>query len=396
MHKQPRRKNVHSSNAFKFSSSRLDSHQDQKTFKKVFMGGIPQYSTKHLLVKYLSRYGEVENIFLPKTKRGTLKGFCIIRFKRQATVEKVLRLKEVEIEGKIVSLKPCLPIEDAEQQKKNSEELKIFVSGIEPESCEREIKDFFSSFGSIDHFRIILDPRTGIPRGFGYLKTRDLSSYRYILDIYQFKYESQTLTAEPSHRRSQNMNDKSFQHRRISDYSPDRNPSSSERLNKKTSGRHENPFNKEVDEFENQSIEGSYLPTKLKDNIQNRILNLSNTKPKKLNTNRSKCQQSKSKNNSKERSYEQQVIIEDNDHIFLKKQNPQNLRNKKVNDFAEDNRRPQSSRNQPNIGDSHGRRKQALVYIEGYWKFVEIDAWLEATNDIKNKYRYNAKLDQER
>lgn len=166
--------------------------------RKIFVGGIPQNSTKSGLISFFSSFGQISNVVLPKGKGGSIKGFCIVQFGKEEVALKVISLRELKLSGKLVSLKACMPVQQANQQKASSESLKVFVSGFKQGANEEKTKLFFSTFGQIEHVRLIVNPRTGTLRGFGYVKVFDRATFSRIISIKVFTLNGQALVAEAS------------------------------------------------------------------------------------------------------------------------------------------------------------------------------------------------------
>uniref|UniRef100_A0A8C9E5W2 RRM domain-containing protein n=1 Tax=Phocoena sinus TaxID=42100 RepID=A0A8C9E5W2_PHOSS len=88
----------------------MDPHSSHTTSKqddgKMFIGGLSWDTSKKDLTEYLSRFGEVVDCTMkthPVTGRS--RGFGFVHFKDAASVDKVLKLKEHKLDGKLIDPK---------------------------------------------------------------------------------------------------------------------------------------------------------------------------------------------------------------------------------------------------------------------------------------------------
>lgn len=48
--------------------------------------------------------------------------------------------------------------------------MNLFVGNLSPDTSEADLKKAFSEFGNIVSVKILIDPTTGMPRGFGFVE----------------------------------------------------------------------------------------------------------------------------------------------------------------------------------------------------------------------------------
>lgn len=48
--------------------------------------------------------------------------------------------------------------------------MNLFVGNLSPETTEQQLRNAFSEFGVIKSVKIIIDPQTGMPKGFGFVE----------------------------------------------------------------------------------------------------------------------------------------------------------------------------------------------------------------------------------
>lgn len=62
--------------------------------------------------------------------------------------------------------------------------MNLFVGNLSPETTEQNLRDIFTEFGNIVSLKIIIDPQTGLPKGFGFVEYDDkFSAYDAIDNI---------------------------------------------------------------------------------------------------------------------------------------------------------------------------------------------------------------------
>ncbi|KAB1218413.1 Heterogeneous nuclear ribonucleoprotein 1 [Morella rubra] len=121
-----------------------------------------------LICEISSKYGEItDSVIMIDKHSGRPRGFGFVTFADQAVADKVLEEDHV-IDGRTIEVKRTVPREDMEV-KGVSKTTKIFVGGIPPSLTDGELKDYFSSYGSIIEHQIMLDHKTGRSRGFGFV-----------------------------------------------------------------------------------------------------------------------------------------------------------------------------------------------------------------------------------
>ena len=148
------------------------------------MGGIPHDTTRSELFIIFKKFGPINSITIPKNEDKTLKGFAVINFKKDEFSKRALKNPTIEVRGKQVSIKPyCVSKEKSSDAQPYSkfENLKIFVVGFDQKAREKKVKDFFEQFGHVSHVKLIIEPKSGRLRGFGYLEMTDLASYKRVI-----------------------------------------------------------------------------------------------------------------------------------------------------------------------------------------------------------------------
>lgn len=165
----------------------------------IFVGGIPQNSNARSLRLTFSRFGAIRNVVLPRDpkNRKKLMGFCIVKFIDAEAVKLALEAREVIFNGKVASIKECVPLHQA--GKKDAEVNKVFARNIPSTTSELRVREAFrDKFGTVEHVRLILDHATRKPRGFGYVKMADRKGYLRAVEAGVLQLDGQQVEIVPS------------------------------------------------------------------------------------------------------------------------------------------------------------------------------------------------------
>uniref|UniRef100_M3Y4F4 RRM domain-containing protein n=1 Tax=Mustela putorius furo TaxID=9669 RepID=M3Y4F4_MUSPF len=127
--------------------SKIHVNKNQQDDGKMFIGGLSWDTNKKDLTEYLSQFGEVVDYTIktdPVNGRSNKFGFVL--FKDATSVDK-LELKEHNLDGKRAKALKGTP-------------KKGFVSGLNPDTSEEQIRDYFGDFGEIGDIELPMDTKT--------------------------------------------------------------------------------------------------------------------------------------------------------------------------------------------------------------------------------------------
>ena len=107
--------------------------------RKLFVGGLPQDAKENDVRSHFETFGEIQTVNLktdPNTGRS--RGFAFVVYKASSTLEKAVAQAEHLIKGKAVAVK-----------KAQAKQGKVYVGKLKGENTEEDIKEFFTTFGTV-------------------------------------------------------------------------------------------------------------------------------------------------------------------------------------------------------------------------------------------------------
>jgi len=137
---------------------------------KLFVGGLAWDSDEESIRGYFEKFGPVDAVKLKRNREDTSKhrGFCFVKFANPADADAVLNQKEPHfIDGSKVDPKSACPMGVKPEQRTK----KIFVGGLQAETTEEKIIEYFSQFGEIkNNIEFAVDHATKKRRGFCFIE----------------------------------------------------------------------------------------------------------------------------------------------------------------------------------------------------------------------------------
>uniref|UniRef100_A0A8C0HTQ3 Heterogeneous nuclear ribonucleoproteins A2/B1 n=1 Tax=Balaenoptera musculus TaxID=9771 RepID=A0A8C0HTQ3_BALMU len=148
--------------------------KEKEQFCKLFIGGLSSETTEESLRNYYKQRGNLTDCVLVRDPASQKPGrFGFVTFSSMAEVDVAMAARPQSIDGKTVAPKRAVPREDSGQRGAFLTVKKLFVGGIEEDTEEHHLRDYFEKYGKIDAIEIITDRESGKKRGFGFVTFND-------------------------------------------------------------------------------------------------------------------------------------------------------------------------------------------------------------------------------
>ncbi|KAF7682976.1 Heterogeneous nuclear ribonucleoprotein D0 [Astathelohania contejeani] len=135
---------------------------------KISISNLSYKETKHSLLEYFSRFGEITNVFINKNKEGMATGKGVITFSK--TPQPSIFKDEIILNGKILQIKR-IKMED-ELEPTNT----IFISHINPKLTTKDIRDILGNIFKVVNIRMKKHAERKRNYGYCFLEFKDVTS----------------------------------------------------------------------------------------------------------------------------------------------------------------------------------------------------------------------------
>jgi len=147
------------------------------TGRKIFVGGIAFSTEEDGLREFFKDCGEIEDIHLPIIQEtGYKRGFGFVTFTEASGAEEACKLNDGELDGRWLNIRVAEDkvARDDGNQGAGEPQLKVFVGGLNWETTEDSVKEFFKDCGETTDVYFPTDRETGNYRGFCFITFEEL------------------------------------------------------------------------------------------------------------------------------------------------------------------------------------------------------------------------------
>ncbi|CAJ0929860.1 unnamed protein product [Ranitomeya imitator] len=145
-------------------------HNPHKDNITVFVSNLPYNLSdpEQHLRKIFSGCGEISQVRVVYTNKGTFRGYCYVEFTEEKSALDALKMDRHDVKGRPMFVSPCVdknknPEFKVFKYRTSLEKHKLFVSGL-PFSCTKvELEEIFKEHGTIKEIRLVTN-RSGKPK----------------------------------------------------------------------------------------------------------------------------------------------------------------------------------------------------------------------------------------
>jgi RNA recognition motif-containing protein len=178
----------------------MPTQADLADYPPIFIGGLPSSCDWQTVYNYLTQFGEIKSLLVPRYKRtGRIKGYAKARFTTQQSLDLVLAQPEHTIGGLRVGIflwkskSEYAPVMD---------ELRARMVHVKYEFLfsESQLNEYFSKFGPVQMIEMPYNPITKEPRNFSYVVFASLQSAFVVAQVRNHFHLGNPLVCEMSRR----------------------------------------------------------------------------------------------------------------------------------------------------------------------------------------------------
>ncbi|KAL7064905.1 hypothetical protein AAHC03_05785 [Spirometra sp. Aus1] len=174
-------------------ASTAPTSQELPTFStvKIYVGDLPEKTTKDDLLEYFKQFGTVDDPYVAKDfKTGKSLNYGFVTFSDPQSVDKVLNAAPHFLQGSSISVRRFKePSQrEASTAPTPSQEItdlsnvrRVFVGGLSEQTEKSDLMVYFTPFGSVLRVDIILSRQTGRPRGFAFVTFEKAETAQLVL-----------------------------------------------------------------------------------------------------------------------------------------------------------------------------------------------------------------------
>ncbi|GMH11547.1 hypothetical protein Nepgr_013388 [Nepenthes gracilis] len=170
-------------------SNNLNSQENGEVFNKVYVGGIPYYSTEDDIRSYFDHCGSITDVDCMKfPESGKFRGISIISFKTEEAAKRALTLNGADMGGLFLKIQPYKTTRAAKTSDFSPPIIegynRVYVGNLAWDITEDDLRKLLSNC-SISSVRFGKDKETGEFKGYAHVDFSDSSSVTQALKLDQ-------------------------------------------------------------------------------------------------------------------------------------------------------------------------------------------------------------------
>ena len=157
------------------------------------MGNIPFDATEEEIKAYYERFGEVKEVFIPKSADGNGRGFAFVTMAEEDTDRAIEATDGVEFGGRILVVNEPLPQGAKLTKRKRPGSTKLFVGNLSFYTVAETLEDLFGEFGEVYDCYLPQDQANGNSRGFGFVTMAKQDAMRAMEELNECEVDGRTI-----------------------------------------------------------------------------------------------------------------------------------------------------------------------------------------------------------
>jgi len=161
---------------------------------KIFVGGFRIDTEEPELYKHFSAFGTISDVMIIRNRTTNIsKGYGFISTRSTQTYERIMATKH-ELNGRILDCFPGFKKNGNPELFEKICGLKIFVGGVSVETTDKDLWDYFATYGAVRKAYVIRDPHTNRSRKFGFVIMEKEEDVLRVLNSNQHRVKNNIVT----------------------------------------------------------------------------------------------------------------------------------------------------------------------------------------------------------
>ncbi|KAM7535052.1 hypothetical protein Aperf_G00000099503 [Anoplocephala perfoliata] len=164
---------------------------------KMFVGGLSHSTTEGTLKAYFEKFGAIkETTIMRDPSNARSRGFGFVTFEDSSAVERVLENRPHMVDSKEIDPKMAVPRSSSHSSKAPTKSRKVFVGGVADTTTKEQIASYFSQFGKLEVYSLMMDRETNRHRGFGFVTFESADAAEKVCSIRYHTIDNKRIEAK--------------------------------------------------------------------------------------------------------------------------------------------------------------------------------------------------------